>query len=281
MHITVSVSQINSIRKAFRPQFSAVQLLSQVWAARQTSLSITNSWSLLKLMSIELVMPSSHLILCHPLLLLPSIFPSIRVFSNESVLHIRGPKYWSFSFNISPSMNECSGLISFRVDWLDLFAIQGTLRSLLQHHSSKASILHRSAFFMIQLSHPYMISGKTTALTRWTLVGRADLAKSKCCGSVTQIMRIIFLLSLSANYLAYNFVLLGGRQTRLCVWGPGSRYYLSAGPFPGKGVAAGLVHLLWRRPCEALALMFGMNFRVLLAVKRSGTCGVSVCGVQN
>ena len=238
MHTTVSVSQINSICKAFRPQFSAVQSLSRVWAARQTSLSITNSWSLLKLMSIELVMPSSRLILCHPLLLPPSIFPSIRVFSNESVLHIRGPKYWSCSFNISPS-NEYSGLISFRVDWLDLLAVQGTLRSLLQYHSSKASILHRSAFFMIQLSHPYMTSGKTTALTRWTLVGRADLAKSKCCWSVTQIMRIFFLLSLSANYLAYNFVLLGGRQTRLCVWGPGSRYYLSAGPFPGRGVAAG------------------------------------------
>ena len=140
----------------------------------------TNSWSLLKLMSIELVMPSSHLILCHPLLLPPSIFPSIRVFSNESVLHIRGPKYWSFSFNISPS-NEYSGLISFRVDRFDLLAVQGTLKSLLQQHIAKTSILLCSAFFMIQLSHPYMSSGKTTALTRWTLVGRADLAKSKCC----------------------------------------------------------------------------------------------------
>ena len=217
MHTTVSVSQINSIRKAFRPQFSAVQSLSRVWAARQTSLSITNSWSLLKLMSIELVMPSSHLILCHPLLLPPSIFPSIRVFSNESVLHIRGPKYWSCSFNISPS-NEYSGLISFRVDWLDLLAVQGTLRSLLQYHSSKASILHRSAFFMIQLSHPYMTSGKTTALTRWTLVGRADLAKSKCCWSVTQIMRIFsssaFLLTTLPITL---FFWVAGRQG--CVFG--------------------------------------------------------------
>ena len=116
-------------------------------------------------------MPSCHLILCHPLLLLPSIFPSIRVFSNESVFHIRWPKYWSFSFSISPS-NEYSGLISFRMDWLDLLAVQGTLKSLLQHHSSKASILQRSAFFTVQLSHPYMTTGKTTALTRRTFVGK-------------------------------------------------------------------------------------------------------------
>ena len=122
--------------------------------ARQASLSITNAQSLLKLMSIELVMPSNHLILCHPLPLLPLIFPIIRVFSNESVLHIRWPKYWSFNFSISPS-NEYSGLISFRTDWLDLLAIQGTLKSLLQHHSSKASILHCSVFFIVQLSHPY------------------------------------------------------------------------------------------------------------------------------
>ena len=134
-------------------------------------LSITNSRSLLKLMSIESVMPSSHLILCHTLLLPPSIFPSIRVFSNESVIRIRWPKYWSFSFSISPS-NEYSGLISFRMDWLDLLAIQGTLKSLLQHHSSKASILQHSAFFLVQLSHPYMTTGKTIALTRWTCVGR-------------------------------------------------------------------------------------------------------------
>ena len=135
-------------------------------AACQASLSITSSWNLLKLMSIELVMPSNHLILCHPLLP-PSIFPSIRVSSSESVLLIRWPKYWSFSFSISSS-NEYSGLISFRMDWLDLLAVQGTLKSLLQHHSSKASILWRSTFFMVQLSHPYMTTGKTIALTRWT-----------------------------------------------------------------------------------------------------------------
>ena len=122
-------------------------------------------------MSIELVMPSNHLILCHPLLLPPSIFPSIRVFSNESALCIRWPKYWSFNFNISPS-NEHSGLTSFRMDWLDLFAVQGTLKSLLQHHSSKASILRCSAFFTVQLSHPYMTTGKTIALTRWSFVGK-------------------------------------------------------------------------------------------------------------
>ena len=139
--------------------------------AHQASLSITNSWSLLKLKSIELVMPSTHLILCHPLLLLPSVFPRFRVFSNESVLPIRWPKYWRFSFNISPS-NEYSGLISFKIDWFVLFAVQGTLKSLLQHHSSKASILRRSAFFIVQLIHPYMTAGKTIALTRWTFVGK-------------------------------------------------------------------------------------------------------------
>ena len=150
--------------------FSSVQLLSHVqlfvtpWtAACQASLCITTSWSLLKLMSIELVIPSNHLILCCPLLLPPSIFPSIRVFSNESFLHIRYSKYWSFSFSISPS-NEYSGLISFGMDWLNLFAVQGTLKSLLQHHSSKASILWHSAFFIVQLSHPYMTTGKTIAL---------------------------------------------------------------------------------------------------------------------
>ena len=132
---------------------------------RQASQSITNSQSFLKLMSIESVMPSIHLILCRHLLLLPSILPSIRVFSNESVLHIRWEKYWSFSFSISPS-NEYSGLISFRIDWLDLLAIQGTLKSLLQHHSSKASILWHSAFFRVQLSYPYMTTGKMIALTR-------------------------------------------------------------------------------------------------------------------
>ena len=122
-------------------------------------------------MSILSVMPSNHLIICRPLLFLPSIFPSIRVFSNESALHIRWPNYWSLSFNISPS-NEHPGLISFRMDWLDLLAVQGTLKSLLQHHSSKASILQHSAFFIVQLSHPYMTTGKTIALTRWTFVGK-------------------------------------------------------------------------------------------------------------
>ena len=158
--------------------FSLVQSLSHVWlfvtpwtVARQASLSITNSRSSFKLISIESVMPSNQLIICRPLLLLPSIFPSIRVFSNESVLHMRWPKYWSFSFSISPS-NEYSGLISFRIDWMDLLAVQGTLKSLLQHHISKASILRNSAFFIVQLSHPYMITGKTITLTRWIFVGK-------------------------------------------------------------------------------------------------------------
>ena len=153
-------------------QFSSVQSLSCArpfvtpWtAAREASSSITNSWSFVKLMSIESVMPSNHLILCHPLLITPSIFPSIKVFANESVLCIRWPKYWSFNFSISPS-NEYSGLISFSMNWLDLLAVQGTLNSLLQHHSSKASILWHSAFFIVQLSHPYMTTGKTIALTR-------------------------------------------------------------------------------------------------------------------
>ena len=156
---------------------SSVQLLSRVqlfatpWtAACQGSLSITNSWNLSKLMSIEPVMPSNHLILYHPLLL-HSIFLSIRVFSNESALHIRWPKYWSFSFNISPS-NEHPGLISFRMDWLDLLAVQGTHRSLFQQHRSKASILWRPALFTVQLSHPYMTTGKTIALTRWIFVAK-------------------------------------------------------------------------------------------------------------
>ena len=159
-------------------QFSSVHLPSRVQffatpqtAAHQASLSITNSWSLLKLTSIESVMPSSHLILCHPLLLLPSIFSNITVFSNESVLCIRWPKYWSFSFNISPS-NEHSGLISFRMDQLDRLAVQGTLKSLCQHHSSKALILQCSAFFILQLSHSYITTGKTIALTRQTFVGK-------------------------------------------------------------------------------------------------------------
>ena len=161
--------------KGLSVQFSSlshVQLFVTPWtAARKASLSITNSQSLFKLMSIESVMSSNHLILYRPLLLLPSIFPSIRVFSNESVLHIRWPKYWSFSFNISPS-NEHSGLISFRIDGFDLLAVQGTLKSLLQHHSLKASILRYSAFYIVHLSHPYMTTGKTKALTRQTFVDK-------------------------------------------------------------------------------------------------------------
>ena len=167
----MSLSSVQSL-------FSSVQSLSRVWLfvtpwreARQASLSITNSQSPPKPMTIESVMPSNHLILCRPFLLLPSIFPSIRVFSNESALCITWPKYWSFSFNISPS-NEHPGLIFFRMDWLDLLAVQGILKSLLQHHSSKASILLCSAFFIVQFSHPYMTTGKTIVLTRWTFVGK-------------------------------------------------------------------------------------------------------------
>ena len=159
-------------------QFSSVQSLSHVRlfatpriTAHQASLSIANSWSSLKLMSIELVIPSSHLILCRPLLLLAPIPPSIRVFSNESTLCMRWPKYWNFSFSISP-FNEHPGLTSFRMDWLDLLAVQGTLKNLFQHHNSKVLILQHSAFFMVQLSHPYMTTGKTTALTRRTFVGK-------------------------------------------------------------------------------------------------------------
>ena len=165
--------------------FTSVQLLSCVrffvtlWTAtRQASLSITNTWSPPKPMSILLVMPSNHLILHHPLLLLPSVFPSIRVFSNKSILHIRWLKYWSFSFSISPS-NEYSGLISFRIDWLDLLVVQGTLNSLLQHHSSKASVLWLSAFFRVQLSYPYMTTGKTIALT-----GRKTHSVSFCSSTL-------------------------------------------------------------------------------------------------
>ena len=168
-------------------QFSSVQLLSHVWlfvtpwtTACQASVSITNFRSSPKPVSIESVMPSNHLILCRPLLLLPSIFPSIRVFSNESVLRIRWPNYWSFSFNISPS-NEHPGLISLRMDCLALLSVQGALKSLLQHHSSKASILLCSAFFIVQLSHPYMTIGKTIALTRWTFVGKEMSLLLICC----------------------------------------------------------------------------------------------------
>ena len=169
------------------PFSQSAQLLSRVWlfanpwiTACQASLFITNSWSLLKLMSIRSVMPSSHLILCHPLLLLPPIPPSIRVFSNESTLHMRWPKYWSFSFKISPSKGH-PGLISFRMDWLDLLAVQGTLKSLLQHHSSKVSILRCSAFFTVQLSHPYMTIGKTIALTRQTFDCKVMSLLLICC----------------------------------------------------------------------------------------------------
>ena len=151
---------------------SRVRLFATPWfTARQASLSITNSRTSLRLMSIESVMPSSHLILCRPFLLLPPVPPSIRVFSNESTLHMRWPKDWSFSFSIIPS-KEIPGLISFRMDWVDLLAVQGTLKSLLQHHSFKASILRRSAFFRVQHSHPNMTTGKTIALTRWTFFGK-------------------------------------------------------------------------------------------------------------
>ena len=170
LNVCFFITTFNSVQSLNR-----VQLFATPWtAAGQVSLPIINSRSLLKLMSIELVMPSIYLIFCHPLLLQPSVFSSIRVFSNKSVLQIRWPKYWSFSFSITPS-NEYSGLISFRMDWLDLqslAAVQGTLKSLLQHHSSKASILWCSAFFIVQLSHPYMTTGKTIALTRWTFVGK-------------------------------------------------------------------------------------------------------------
>ena len=178
---SVGEALVSVLLRSSSDRFSSVQSLSCVrffatpWtAARQASLSITNSRSPPKPMCIESVMPSNHLILCRPLLLLPSIFPSIRVFSSESVLHIRWPNYWSFSFSISPS-NEYSGLISFRMDWLDLLAVQQTLKSLLQHHSSKASFLQRSAFFIVQLSHPYMTihdHWKNHNLTRWTFVDK-------------------------------------------------------------------------------------------------------------
>ena len=152
-----------------------VQIFETPWtAACQASLSITNSWSWIKFISIKLVMPSNHLILCCPLLLPPSIFSSIRVFSNQSILRIRWPKYWSFSFSISPS-NEYSGLISFRTDWFDPLAVQGTLKSLLQHHSSKVSTLQCSAFFIVQLSHPYLTTGKIIALTRQTFVDKVGI----------------------------------------------------------------------------------------------------------
>ena len=173
-----SMQNLGNVMLWLRKWSQSVQSLSCVWllatpwtAAHQASLSVTNSRSLLKLMSIESVMPSNPLILCSPLLLLPSIFPSIRVFPSESVLRITWPKYWNFSFSISPS-NEYSGLISFRIDWFNLLQVQGTLKSLLQHYSSKASVLQHSAFFMVQLSHLYMTTGKTIALTIWTFVSK-------------------------------------------------------------------------------------------------------------
>ena len=172
MFINTSMDKQNTYSGLFSSvQFlSYIQLFATPWTvACQAFLSITDSWSLLNFMSIQTVIPSNHLILCHPLLFLPSIFPSIRVFSNESALCIRWTKYWSFSFNISPS-HAHSGLISFRMDWFDLLAVQGTLKSLLQHHSSKASILQRSAFFIVQLLHPYMTTGKTIALTSQALL---------------------------------------------------------------------------------------------------------------
>ena len=174
--IYISLHIWSNTNKFLNAQFSSIDHRVQLFAtpqpaARQASLFITTSQSLLKLMSLKSVMPSNHLVLCHPLLILTSIFPSIRVFSNESVLRIRWPKYQSFSFNISPS-NAYSGLISFRKDWFDFLAVQGTLKSLLQHHSSKASILQHSAFFMVQLTHPYMTTGKIIALTRQTFVGK-------------------------------------------------------------------------------------------------------------
>ena len=183
-------------------------------AALQASLSTTNSRSLLKLMSIESVMPSNHLILCCPLLLLPSIFPSIRVFSNEPALRIRWPKYWSFSFSISPS-NEYSGLISCRIDWFDL-AIQGTLNSLLQHHSSKASILQHSAFFTVQLSHPYMTTGKIIPLTRWTFVGKVmSLLFNMLSGLVTAFLPRSECLLISRLHLP-SAVILESKKNKLC-----------------------------------------------------------------
>ena len=175
-HYFIHIHQFSSVQS-----LSCVRLFATPWiAVHQASLSSTNSRSSLRLMSIESVMPSSHLILCRPLLLLPPIPSSIRVFSNESTLHMRWPKYWSFSFNIIPS-REIPGLIAFRMDWLDLLAVQGTRKRLLQHHSSKASILRRSAFFTVQLSHPYMTTGKTIALTRQILVGKVISLFWICC----------------------------------------------------------------------------------------------------
>ena len=190
---------------------SCVRLIVTPWiAAHQASLSITNSRSPPNPKSIESVMPSNHLILYHPLLLLPSIFPSIRVFSNESVLGIRWPKYWSFSFSINPS-NEHTGLISFRIDWIDLLAFQGTLKNLLQHHSSKASILWHSTFFRVQLSHPYMTTGKTIALTIWIFVGK--------------VMSLLF------NMLSRLVIAFLPRSKRLSTWQQAKEMFRQRGCF--------------------------------------------------
>ena len=196
---------------------SRVRLFATPWpVARQASLSITNSRGLHKVMSIELVMLSSHLILCWPLLLLPSILHSIRIFSNESVLHNRWPKYWSFSFNISPS-NEYSGLIYFRMDWLDLPAVKGTLKSLLQHHSSKATILWHSAFFIVQLSHPYMTTGKTVALTRQTFVGKV---MSLLLNMLSRLVIIFLPRSKRLNFMAAVTICSdsGAQENKVCHW---------------------------------------------------------------
>ena len=208
-------------------KFSSVQLLSHVrlfatpWtAACQASLSITNSQSLLRLMPIKSVMPSSHLILCRPVLLLPPIPPSITVFSNESTLRMRWPKYWSFSFNISPS-NGHPGLMSFRMDWLDLLAVQGTLKSLPQHHSSKASILRRSAFLTVQLSHPHVTTGKATALTRWAFVGKP--CHAAVSGIAKSWTRLSYCTELNWVFVAAHKIFSCGVQTLSCtMWGPSS-----------------------------------------------------------
>ena len=214
----------------------SVQSLSRVWlfvtpwtAAHQASLSITKSWSWLKLMSIELMMSSNHLILCHPLLLLPSTFLSMRVFPNETVVHIRWPKYWSVSLSISP-FNEYSGLISFRMDWLDLPAIQGILTSLLQLHSSKASILRHSAFFTVQLSHPHMTTGKIIALTTWTFGGKVSEVKwsevAQLCPTLCDPMDTRLLTSMEFSRQEY--------------WS--GLPFPSPGNFPTQGLNPGLPH---------------------------------------
>ena len=200
-------------------QFSSVvqtclTLCDSMDCSTQASLSITNSWSFLKLKSIELVMPSNHLILCCPLLLLPSIFPGIRVFSEESVLRIRWPKYWSFSIS---SSNEYSGLISFKMDWFDLLTVQGIPKSLLQHHSSKASILRHSAFFIVYLSHPYMTNGKTIASTRWTFVGKVVSLLLICC-LVTFGNYVLPIQCVISVVILISFIFLGVALFPLSFW---------------------------------------------------------------